>query len=159
MRAGVRLVDGFGGGVVIEVWVAGKCVPNPGATGVGVSIKYPDGRWCKFGAQAGHGTANTAPLIAIKCAILAAREASPDAPIVIRSHSKYAVDVATGTSEPGSNCELVAEVRKAMRGVTVVWEGKGVSVGNVKAQELADCAVQGIETPLRWGRWLAGGAS
>lgn len=138
---------------MIEVWVAGACVPNPGATGVGVVIKYPDGRWCVFGAMAGAGTANTAPLVAIKCAILAAREVSA-LPIVVRSHSKYAVDVAMSDTEPGSNAELVAEVREAMRDVTVIWEKKGTSVGNESACSLAGLAVREIETLPRWGRWV-----
>lgn len=138
-------------------WTAfadGACKPNPGAAAVGAVVFDPVGRevW-RGGLYLGErfvfegifverGTNQIAELIAV---VHGLAHVPDGVPIVVRTDSRYAVGLGTGTWRANANRELVALVRQvvAERGARVQWvPGHTGIVGNEVADQLANAELE-----------------
>ncbi|MCU0662143.1 MAG: ribonuclease HI [Myxococcota bacterium] len=90
----------------------GACSGNPGPAGLGVSLRFPDGRVVQRGEPLGQGTNNIAELSAI---LRALELAAPDGrDLVIHTDSTYAIGVLTAGWKAKANQELIARIKGAL---------------------------------------------
>lgn len=97
----------------------GSTIGNPGPSGAGAIIKYPDGKVDKCKAHLGHKTNNEAELLA---AIKALEFIPPASHVTIFSDSQYVVKGAQGIYNIQTNQKLWRRLREAeARHADIVW--------------------------------------
>jgi len=94
----------------IVAWTDGGCIGNPGPSGLGFAIVFPDGRRVARGEPIGEGTNNIAELTAIERVLEIVGET--DAPLVIHSDSEYAIGVLTRGWKAKANQQLIGRIRR-----------------------------------------------
>jgi len=135
----------------VLVYTDGACSGNPGPAGLGVVMRWDEGRR-SLSEYLGKGTNNIAELTAI----LRAVEGTPDKarPLRIYTDSSYAIGVLTKGWKPKANKELIARIKKALATVDDVELVKVKGHAGVPGNELADAlAVQAVEARTSTG-WL-----
>ncbi|MBN2718551.1 MAG: ribonuclease HI [Deltaproteobacteria bacterium] len=96
----------------IVAYTDGGCIGNPGPSGLGYVIRYPDNRMVKKGEPLGSGTNNIAELTAIYRVLQLVTDKS--APLRIHTDSSYAIGVLTQGWKAKANQQLIAEIRAAL---------------------------------------------
>lgn len=136
----------------IVAFTDGACSGNPGPTGSGVVIRFPDGRRVERHRALGEGTNNVGELVAIGMALALLDEAgvAPDAPVAIFTDSAYARGVLTLGWRATANKGLVAAIQRALDarpGARLHWVAGHVGIPeNERADALAR---QGVEESRR----------
>lgn len=129
----------------IHVWTDGGCVPNPGPAGIGVVVVDGTARK-EVSEYLGNGTNNIAELTAIVRGLEVAKSIATDRPVVVYSDSQYAIGLLTKNWKPKANVELVAHLRKLLKGFPLVRFVKvaahtGIAL-NERVDQLAAAAIQ-----------------
>ena len=126
-KAGSSDAEVFGGGArdlldpqAIHLWTDGACSGNPGPAGSGLVLL--DGpRRLEISAWLGEGTNNIAELTAI---LLGLRELARPVTraVVVHTDSQYGIGVLARSWKAKANVELIAEIKRELRGIPrVVW--------------------------------------
>ena len=99
-------------GDAIVAYTDGGCIGNPGPSGLGYVIRYPNGEVDKKGEPLGEGTNNIAELTAIFRVLQ--RVSDTAAPLRIHTDSSYAIGVLTRGWKAKVNQQLIADIRRAL---------------------------------------------
>ncbi len=102
----------------IVAYTDGGCIGNPGPSGLGYVIRYPDNRVIQKGEPLGNGTNNIAELTAILRVLETVTDT--DAPLWIHTDSSYAIGVLTRGWKAKANQQLIAEIRQKLSGFSNV---------------------------------------
>ncbi len=127
----------------IRCYTDGACTGNPGPAGSGCRVEFPDGRVREESWALGRATNNIAELTAVEMAleILDEEQVPPTVDAVVYSDSSYARGVLTQGWKAKANVELIAEIKKRMRGrpgLRMEWIAGHVGIaGNERADVLA----------------------
>ena len=127
----------------IRCFTDGACTGNPGPSGSGCRVEFPDGRLREESWALGRGTNNIAELTAVEMAleILDEEEVPPTADVVVYSDSSYARGVLTQGWKAKANVDLIAGIKKRLRaraGLRMEWIAGHVGIaGNERADVLA----------------------
>ena len=100
-------------GNAIVAYTDGGCIGNPGPSGLGYVIRYPNNQVVKKGEPLGSGTNNIAELTAIYRVLQTVTDIH--APLRIHTDSSYAIGVLTQGWKAKVNQQLIAEIRAALR--------------------------------------------
>jgi ribonuclease HI len=95
----------------IVAFTDGGCIGNPGPSGLGYAIVFPDGRRVARGEPLGQGTNNIAELTAIERVLEIVGDT--DAPLVIHTDSEYAIGVLTRGWKAKANQQLIARIKRS----------------------------------------------
>lgn len=104
-----------GGGLpdgAIVAYTDGACIGNPGPSGLGFAIAFPDGRRVAKGEPLGEGTNNIGELEAILRVLEVVGQT--DGPLVIHTDSEYAIGVLTRGWKAKANQQLIERTRSTM---------------------------------------------
>jgi len=133
----------------------GACRGNPGPSGAGVYVEFPDGRRLRASRALGPGTNNIAELTAVLLGIelLESTGWLPDHPARILTDSSYGIGVLQSGWKAKANRDLVARVKRKLADHPEVRLQKvaghaGVD-GNEEADRLANAGVDG-RTVAEW---------
>ena len=96
----------------IVAYTDGACLGNPGPSGLGYAVVFPDGRRVQAGEPLGQGTNNIAELTAIG-RVLEIVEPGPGR-LIIHTDSSYSIGVLTQGWKAKANRELIAGIKRAM---------------------------------------------
>lgn len=96
----------------IVAYTDGACIGNPGPSGLGYAIAFPDGRRVARGEPLGQGTNNIGELRAIERVLEIV--GLTDGPLVIHSDSEYAIGVLTRGWKAKANQQLIERIRSTM---------------------------------------------
>ena len=99
-------------GKVVVAYTDGACIGNPGPSGLGYTIQFPDGRQVARGEPLGRGTNNIAELTAIKRVLEHIDD--PSCPVVIHTDSEYSIGVLVKGWKAKANQELIFSIRKLL---------------------------------------------
>lgn len=152
----------------VEIFSDGACRVNPGQAGSGLAV-YRKGTLSElwYGLYASHGTNNTAELLGLHHALLAAKEELLKGfTVVIRSDSQYAIKSITewgpawaraqwmNGSTPRKNAELIKpmyELYQELKGQLAIHHVRGHHgiQGNELADRMAALAIDSEELELR----------
>ncbi len=114
-RSAARVKQSGGGGSdesAIVAYTDGACLGNPGQSGLGLAIDWPDGRQLQRGEPLGRGTNNIAELTAILRVLEIVGQTS--APVVIHTDSEYAIGVLVRNWKAKANRELIAKIKSVL---------------------------------------------
>jgi ribonuclease HI len=120
----------------IVAWTDGGCIGNPGPSGLGYAIVYPDGRRVAAGEPLGEGTNNIAELTAIERVLEIVDD--PAIPLVIHTDSEYAIGVLTKGWKAKANKELIARIKKTVARFSELELRKVRGHAGVPENELVD---------------------
>lgn len=132
----------------IVAFTDGACSGNPGPTGSGAVIRFPDGRHVERHRALGEGTNNVGELVAIGMALSLLDEAgvAPDAPVAVFTDSSYARGVLTLGWKATANKGLIAAIKRALDarpGAKLHWVAGHVGIPeNERADALARKGVE-----------------
>ncbi|MDJ0764791.1 MAG: ribonuclease H [Myxococcota bacterium] len=121
---------------VIIAYTDGACIGNPGPSGLGYVISYPDGTRVQAGEPLGTGTNNIAELTAILRVCETACERR--IPIVIHTDSEYAIGVLVLGWKAKANRSLIDSIKQAMGRCMRVELRKVKGHAGVPENELVD---------------------
>jgi ribonuclease HI len=96
----------------VVAYTDGGCIGNPGPSGLGYFISFPDGRQVERGEPLGHGTNNIAELTAIQRVLELCDDRSQT--VVIHTDSTYAIGVLTLGWKAKANQSLIAKMKKLL---------------------------------------------
>ncbi|MBW2276290.1 MAG: reverse transcriptase-like protein [Deltaproteobacteria bacterium] len=96
----------------IVAYTDGGCIGNPGPSGLGYAIVFPDGQRVAKGEPLGEGTNNIAELTAIERVLMIVDD--PDVSLVIHTDSEYAIGVLTKGWKAKANKQLIARIKKTV---------------------------------------------
>jgi len=124
---------------------ASKC--NPGPSGAGVYIQYPDGKETRLSQHLGNSTNNIGELIAVRMALREVANVKSTEPLLIYTDSKYVCGMISGDWKAKKNQDLVTEIKKELaegreaRDISISWvpAHSGI-IGNEIADSLASDA-------------------
>ncbi len=123
-----------GSGII--AYTDGACLGNPGPSGAGYLILFPDGRRVERGEPLGEGTNNIAELTAILRVLETVEDKG--APLVIHSDSSYSLGVLTKGWKAKANQTLIANIKRVLRGFSNVRFVKVKGHAGVPENELVD---------------------
>jgi ribonuclease HI len=133
----------------------GACRGNPGPSGAGVYVEFPDGRRLRVSRALGHGTNNIAELTGVLLAVEHLEEAGwlPDQPARILTDSTYGIGVLQTGWKAKANQELVRRVKRRLAAHPEVRlekvAGHAGIFGNEEADRLANAGVDGLSV-VEW---------
>lgn len=125
----------------------GSCRGNPGPSGVGVFVQFPDGSSHKHSKFLGTATNNIAELTALSDAIDVVQDHGgyEESPIVLFTDSKYAEGVLTKNWKAKANRPLILSIKNKIRSrgnIKINWiAGHAGILGNEEADALANLAI------------------
>lgn len=96
----------------IIAYTDGGCIGNPGPSGLGYVIRYPDNSVEKKGEPLGQGTNNIAELTGIFRVLQVVVDRN--APLHIHTDSSYAIGVLTKGWKAKANQQLIADMKKLL---------------------------------------------
>lgn len=99
-------------GESVIAYTDGACLGNPGPSGLGYSIAFPDGTNISRGEPLGEGTNNIAELAAILRVLELVEDT--DRRLLIHTDSSYSIGVLTQGWKAKANQELIAKIKIAM---------------------------------------------
>ena len=120
----------------IVAYTDGGCIGNPGPSGLGYAIVFPDGRRVAKGEPLGEGTNNIAELTAIERVLEIVGET--DAPLVIHTDSEYAIGVLTKGWKAKANQQLIARIKNTVSRFPTIELRKVRGHAGVPENELVD---------------------
>jgi ribonuclease HI len=120
----------------IVVYTDGACLGNPGPSGLGYVIRYPDGKVQQGGEPLGESTNNIAELTAIGRVLELIEDRS--APLVIHTDSRYSIGVLAQGWKAKVNVELITGIRRQLSGFENVELRKVKGHSGVPDNELVD---------------------
>lgn len=124
----------------IVVYTDGACSGNPGQAGSGVVIMQNGSVVHDISESLGHGTNNIAELTAIKLALEYLGN-NKDSSITLFTDSTYCIGVLTKNWKAKANVELIADIKKLLKGFTKLSilhvKGHSGNIGNERADDLA----------------------
>lgn len=94
----------------IRAYTDGSCIGNPGPSGIGFLIRYPDGTILQKGEPLGDGTNNIAELTAIYRVAQIVEDKSTQ--LLIHTDSTYSIGVLTKNWKAKANKQLIAKIRQ-----------------------------------------------
>jgi ribonuclease HI len=109
-RADKKKVETNAGRIIAHT--DGACLGNPGPSGLGYLIVFPDGRRVEKGEPLGNGTNNIAELTAILRVLEHVED--KEAPLTIHSDSSYSLGVLTKGWKAKANQALIANIKEAL---------------------------------------------
>ncbi|MBN2525898.1 MAG: ribonuclease HI [Deltaproteobacteria bacterium] len=128
----------------IVAYTDGGCIGNPGPSGLGYVVRYPDNTVVKKGEPLGEGTNNIAELNAIFRVLQLVKDKS--APLHIHTDSSYAIGVLTKGWKAKANQQLIAQIRTALAQFTNVdlikVKGHAGNPDNELVDQLANTAAR-----------------
>jgi ribonuclease HI len=125
----------------------GSCRGNPGPSGVGVFVQFPNGSSHKHSKFLGTATNNIAELTALSDAIdvVQSHDGYEDALIVLFTDSKYAQGVLCKNWKAKANRPLIQSIKTKIRSrgnIKINWiAGHAGILGNEEADALANLAI------------------
>jgi ribonuclease HI len=120
----------------IVVYTDGACLGNPGPSGLGYVIRYPDGARVQGGEPLGESTNNIAELTAIGRVLELVEDKSR--PLVIHTDSRYSIGVLARGWKAKVNQELIAGIRRELARFARVELRKVKGHAGVPDNELVD---------------------
>lgn len=120
----------------IVAFTDGGCIGNPGPSGLGYAIVFPDGRRVARGEPLGEGTNNIAELTAIERVLEIVGRT--DAPLVIHSDSEYAIGVLARGWKAKANQQLIGRIKKTVARFPTLELRKVRGHAGVPENELVD---------------------
>lgn len=132
----------------IVAFTDGACSGNPGPTGSGAVLRFPDGRTVERHRAVGEGTNNVGELVAIGMALSMLEEEGvpPGAAVAVFTDSSYARGVLTQGWKATANKGLIAAIKRALAarpGAKVHWVAGHVGIAeNERADALARKGVE-----------------
>lgn len=133
----------------------GACRGNPGPSGAGVYVEFPDGRRLRVSKSLGQGTNNIAELTAILLAVqhLEREGWLPQHTARILTDSSYSIGVLQTGWKAKANQELVRKVKRCLAAHPSIRlekvAGHAGIPGNEEADRLANAGVDGLSL-LEW---------
>ena len=129
---------------IIEIYVDGACVPNPGKAAIGVVLRY--GRLMKEHMDLiGYGTNNIAEITAIKHGLEMVKNRTY--PVKLYSDSLYAINTLSGKWRAKVNIDLIRETKELLEtfdSVELIWvRGHAGNQYQERADELANMLLTG----------------
>lgn len=126
----------------IQAWTDGGCIGNPGPSGLGFLIVFPDGTRVERGEALGEGTNNIAELTAIWRVLqtLDDRGIPKTTRLLIHTDSTYAIGMLTANWKAKQNQQLVADIRNALKQRNAVFIKVPAHAGNPNNERVDELA-------------------
>jgi ribonuclease HI len=122
-------------GAVVS-YTDGACLGNPGPSGLGYFIAFPDGREIARGEPLGQGTNNIAELTAIERVLELVED--KETHLVIHTDSSYSIGVLTLGWKAKANQALIGRIKRKLAGFTDVELRKVKGHAGIPENELVD---------------------
>ena len=123
-------------GDAIIAYTDGACIGNPGPSGLGYSVVFPDGRRVSRGEPLGKGTNNIAELTAIGRVLDCLDD--PAQKVIIHTDSEYSIGVLVKGWKAKANRELILSLRKRLSRFPDVELRKVKGHAGIPENELVD---------------------
>jgi ribonuclease HI len=120
----------------IVAYTDGACIGNPGRSGLGYVITWPDGKRILRGEPLGDGTNNIAELTAI-LRVLEVLDGATQ-PVAIYTDSEYSIGVLVRKWKPKANQELIRRIKEALARFDKVQLRKVPAHTGIRDNELVD---------------------
>lgn len=120
----------------IVAYTDGGCIGNPGPSGAGYVIIFPDGERIQKGEPLGHGTNNIAELTAIWRVLQIVKDYNTH--LVIHTDSSYSIGVLSQGWKAKANQQLIANIKKSVNKFTNLQFVKVKGHAGIPENELVD---------------------